>query len=504
MAERFNISNINSYRENNRLEVKTAREQLPSSFWETYSAFANTEGGCILLGVKERPDKTWYATGIDDVDKMKKELWDLLHNPNKTSACLLTEKNVTAYELDGHQILAVEIPRAKREQKPVYINHDLFSGTYRRDWEGDYCCSREAVLAMLRDQTDATPDMKVLENKEIKDFNQDSIRSYRIRYNTSHDGHPWTELPDDEFLLMIGAASDETSDHRIHPTAAGLLMFGFYHRIMTEFPDFLLDYYEISDPAIRWTDRFASHSGDWSGNIYDFFTKVYLKLTVDLKRPFQLEDGLYRRDDTPVHKAVREALANCLVNADYLLPASVVVKKYPDRIVFSNPGTIRPGRKQMLRGGLSMPRNRVILNMLNYIGVGERAGSGVPDIYSVWKQENYLDPIVEELSGREGTIRTVVTLPLVQKDSSGFQALFEKGPEKGPEKRPETKTDEMTARCEAVLNAIKRDPKMPRPRLAAELNLTEKQVRAAIEKLREDGTIHYDGSDRDGHWVIKS
>jgi predicted HTH transcriptional regulator len=48
----------------------------------------------------------------------------------------------------------------------------------------------------------------------------------------------------------------------------------------------------------------------------------------------------------------------------------------------------------MLRGGLSMPRNRVILNMLNYIGVGERAGSGVPDIYSVWKQENYLDPIV--------------------------------------------------------------------------------------------------------------
>lgn len=62
----------------------------------------------------------------------------------------------------------------------------------------------------------------------------------------------------------------------------------------------------------------------------------------------------------------------------------------------------------------------------------------------------------------------------------------------------------MTARCEAVLNAIKRDPGKSRAKLAAELNLTEKQVRAAIEKLREDGTIHYDGSDRDGHWVIKS
>jgi predicted HTH transcriptional regulator len=49
--------------------------------------------------------------------------------------------------------------------------------------------------------------------------------------------------------------------------------------------------------------------------------------------------------------------------------------------------------------------------MFNYIGVGERAGSGVPSIYSIWKNENYEDPIVEEQSGREGTICTVITLP---------------------------------------------------------------------------------------------
>ena len=41
----------------------------------------------------------------------------------------------------------------------------------------------------------------------------------------------------------------------------------------------------------------------------------------------------------------------------------------PDRIVLSNPGTITLGKKQMLRGGKSRPRNNVILNMLNYIGV---------------------------------------------------------------------------------------------------------------------------------------
>ena len=83
-------------------------------------------------------------------------------------------------------------------------------------------------------------------------------------------------------------------------------------------------------------------------------------------------DGIYRTDDTPIHVAVREALANCLSNADFLLSGSVVIRKYPDKIVFSNPGTIRLGKKQMLRGGESQPRNKLILNMLNYIGIGDR------------------------------------------------------------------------------------------------------------------------------------
>ncbi len=198
---------------------------------------------------------------------------------------------------------------------------------------------------MLRDQTENTPDMKILENKEIEDLNKESIKSYRLRYNNSHPDHPWSKLPDDEFLVRIGAASNETSDKRIHPTAAGLLMFGVYYLIMREFPSFLLDYYEKTDPALRWTDRLSSHNGDWSGNIYDFYNKVYMKIAVDLKKPFKL-NGIYRIDDTPVHVAVRETLANCLVNADYFLDDCVKVEKYPYQLIFSNPGTIRIGKNK--------------------------------------------------------------------------------------------------------------------------------------------------------------
>lgn len=129
-------------------------------------------------------------------------------------------------------------------------------------------------------------------------------------------------------------------------------------------------------------------------------------------------------------------MSNCLVNDDYFLADCVKVEKYPYQLIFSNPGTIRLGKKQMLHGGKSSPRNKVIMNMFNFIGVGERAGSGVPNVYKIWKEENYEEPTVNELSGREGTICTVVTLPLVERnDSHIIDKCAKKGAKKGAKKR---------------------------------------------------------------------
>ena len=121
---------------------------------------------------------------------------------------------------------------------------------------------------------------------------------------------------------LDNAAKLSASDHVLHPTAAGLLMFGEEYKILYEFPEYFLDYREILDPAIRWTDRLQSSSGDWSGNLFDFFFRVYGKIVKDLKIPFKLE-GITRIDDTPVHKALREALANCIVNTDFYFPRGI-------------------------------------------------------------------------------------------------------------------------------------------------------------------------------------
>lgn len=69
----IDFSNLEKYRENNRIEAKKARGGLPKSIWETYSAFANTLGGIILLGVEEWPDKTLHTIDHPDPAKLIKE-----------------------------------------------------------------------------------------------------------------------------------------------------------------------------------------------------------------------------------------------------------------------------------------------------------------------------------------------------------------------------------------------------------------------------------------------
>ena len=319
---------------------------------------------------------------------------------------MLSDGDVESFEIEHDVVLVIHVPPANREDRPVYIGNNLFRGTFRRNGEGDYHCTKSEVKAMLRDQTEETADMKVLKDFDINDLDFETVRAYRNRHMAYRAEHVWAGLTDEEYLERIGAVKRIKADSSIHLTAAGLLMFGEEYRILYEYPEYFLDYREMLDPAIRWTDRLQSSSGDWSGNLFDFFFRVYSKLVRDLKIPFKLE-GITRVDDTPVHKAVREALANCIVNTDFYISRGVVIKKDIDKIVMENPGYIRTGKNQMLKGGISDPRNKALMKMFNMIGIGERAGSGVPDIFAVWESQGWKEPTVDEQYNPDRTILTL-------------------------------------------------------------------------------------------------
>ncbi len=413
MSEIFDISRFDSYREDNRREVKKAHDGLPVSLWDTYSAFANCYGGIIILGVKENPDGSWRTTGLKNAAKLQKEFWDIINNTNKVSINLLRENDVETYEYNGDVIMTIHVPAARREQKPVYINNDMFNGTFRRNYEGDYHCTTIQVKTMLRDQADDTVDMSILDGIGLEIFNADSVRGYRNTFASLKDGHPFVRLDDNEFLRSIGAAAISNKDNALHPTAAGLLMFGNEYDIVRQFPNYFLDYRAELDPAIRWTDRVFSSSGDWSGNIFDFYFRVYNKLKQSLTVPFKLS-GVTRIDDTPMHEAIREALANCLVNADYFGSRGIVVILCPDQITFANPGYSRTGKIQMMRGGVSDPRNRGLMKMFNLVDIGERAGSGIPKIMNIWNDEGMKEPVIMEEFDPD---RTILTLSLEKKQA---------------------------------------------------------------------------------------
>ena len=118
----IDFSKLEQYRENNRIEAKKALGGLPKSIWETYSAFANTYGGIILLGVEEMPDKSFHAIDLPDPDKLIKEFWNIANNPNKTSVNVLSSKDVFVQEIEGNHIVVINVPRAERSYRPVYVD----------------------------------------------------------------------------------------------------------------------------------------------------------------------------------------------------------------------------------------------------------------------------------------------------------------------------------------------------------------------------------------------
>lgn len=391
------IADLELLRESVDLECKLAagrdgKGALPEDFWPTYSAFANTQGGVVVLGLGEKQGQ-FSVEGITNVAKVRKELFDSLNNRNKVSVNLLTDAHVNEVTLEGRTIFVVEIPRAARKQRPVYLSTNPLDGhTYRRLNDGDRSLPDEEVKRMLAEQVEDSRDDRILRGYGFDDLSLETFRSYRQVFANREPGHPWNALDDNEFLRQIGGWRRDRETGESGLTQAGLLMFGQMVAIQEELPNYMLDYQERPEAKTekRWIDRLTL-DGKWSGNLYDFYRKVYLKLTADLKVPFRLEKG-ERRDETPVHEALREALANVIVHADYSDRASVLVVKRPDMFGFRNPGLMRIPVEVALQGGEPDCRNRTLHKMFRFVGVGEQAGTGIPKILHGWRTEHWSPP----------------------------------------------------------------------------------------------------------------
>ena len=100
---------------------------------------------------------------------------------------------------------------------------------------------------------------------------------------------------------------------------------------------------------------------------------------------------------------------------NFFIPLGIVIRQEEDSLILENPGNIRVGKYRMKYGGISDSRNKALMKMFNLIGIGERAGSGVPQLFSVWNQEGWVEPIIEEWI--EPYERTVLRLSFKKKST---------------------------------------------------------------------------------------
>ena len=381
-------------------ECKKCENQIPKSVWETYSSFANTVGGIIVLGITEHmeePDqaKRFEITGVNNPTKLKKEFFDTL-NSNKVNRNILIEEDVDIVEYEGHSLLVINIPQVDYRQRPIYINGNMMNGSFKRNYEGDYHCTEDDVKAMIRDANDSGNDSVLMENYTMDDIDANTLAAYRNRFRTANMDHVWNDYSDKDFLLNMGGYIIDRNTHREGLTLAGLLMFGKGLSIRERFDNIRMDYIDMTNlqPDSRWSDR-LTYDGRWENNLYNFFMAVQSKLIKDLKRPFRLE-GMERIDDTAIHKAVREALTNLVIHSDYMITGVLKVEKHDDCFVFSNPGSLKIPVMDIYTGGHSKARNPNMQAMFRMIGFGDNIGSGFPTILNAWKKENWRQPCLIE------------------------------------------------------------------------------------------------------------
>ena len=482
------INKLIQEKESIHLEAKSAESKLPKSFWESYSAFANTDGGIILLGVKEdNNSKKLIVNGVLKPEAIISDIWNTLNNRQKVSSNILINEQIYSIEFQNKTVVVVEVPRAERYDRPVYVGQNINQGTYRRNNDGDYKCSNSEIKSMLRDQSDKSSDNTVLENLELNSFCNDSIKKYRMMFNNLKPNHVWSSLTNQEFLLKIGAARISQKDGIIHPTLAGLIFFGYYNEIINELPFYFLDYREHLSQDIRWTDRVCSSDSDWSGNIFDFYFRIINKLTTEVKKPFKLNKKLQRIDDTLIHSSIREVLANALIHADYYGTRGIVIEKTCDSIQVSNPGNFRIPINEAIAGGISDARNSRIFNMFSLIDVGERSGMGLCNLFNVWEQNNLVKPVVTETI--TPVERVTIELKFVQSKEI-----------KNTARTTQTAQNSLNSIEIEILKAVSETPNITQKALSSKLNIKQTTIRFYIDKLQSKYLLIRVGSNRSGYW----
>ncbi|WP_370052767.1 RNA-binding domain-containing protein [Neptunomonas sp.] len=387
------------------VELKTSARAFPKDAASTLCAFANCGGGYLILGVDEK--QLPEISGIDPnkIDEVQDQCLGLLKNIQKFSSPLVYD-DPNLLEIDGRYVLVLQIQDSKRHNKPVKLKEKGHWVAYVRNGARDEEASDEELTQMLIDASCTSITEQLLELDVEECFNFNTIKWYRKVFESRHN-QKFYELSDLEFLDELGLIREDGDELR--PTKAAILMFGTEKSLNRILARNVVDAfwrssdYDDNADTGRWQDRRpAEHE---SLNLFEAWRVLSDRYMYWAEQPFDIDEtNLHRNNETPDYIGFREATVNLLVHQDFADHSRVPkIEFHKDISQYWNPGDSLV-EQEKIASGQSKSRNPLVMQAFHRIGLSERAGSGIKEIYRSWQFLERAQPVIKN-SRREKTFQ---------------------------------------------------------------------------------------------------
>jgi len=323
---------------------------------KTVSAFANTHGGLIIIGVNRKRE----VVGINVDDENYQKIINRVVNK------LGITPDFEMVEVNDKPILVIKV---NKSSIPV-----SFEGRYYKRVENT---TREMSFEELKRffQRDLRWERLSERDFKIDEIDEHSVRSFlkiakaKGRLTVFNGDEPIEEIFEKLGLMENGKINN-----------AGMLLFG-------KNPQKYFDHARVRVVGLR--DNITIIGDRWiEGNLFNQFSETEEVIKNFINVRYEIK-GFEREDiwDYPL-EAIREAIANALLHRDYLRPINVQIKVYDDKLWFYNVGGLPEewNTEKLLSLHSSMPRNPTIFNVFYLAGIVESVGSGIERMIHALKE----------------------------------------------------------------------------------------------------------------------